>query len=238
MRCRWYCIDSDIQIKEQVGSFGSAIPTKWQTPHLILDKSPLDLLMSLRHDADSQGKCNSYWCMLMHLYVTTPQFSLSWGTEWFFILLWITRRYFYWGCFKVKEFVNMTQELIPQRQEKNKTPQHISRRSFYQYHNKHSGLSHSGMAFFLRKAMFTPQHVITIDEGYRNLTGAVQSSTPFCFSTVFNTTSTENKFFIFSVTLKQWVMTSRYPMPQPSKEGEAAYTFLFIIFIMNIGPGT
>lgn len=128
--------------------------------------------------------------MLMHLYVTTPGFSLSSGTEWFSILLWITLRYFYWGCFKVKEFVNMTQELIPQRQEKSKTPQHISRHSFYQYHNKHSGLSHSGMALFLRKAMFIPQHVITIDEGYRNLTGAVQSSTPFCFSTVFNTTST------------------------------------------------
>lgn len=141
--------------------------------------------------------------MLKHLYVTIPRFSLSSGTEWFFILLWITLRYFYWGCSKLKEFFNTTQELTPQRQVKSKIPQPISRCSFYHYHNKHSGSSHTGMPFFLRKAMFTPQHVITTDEGYRNLTGAVQSSTPFCFSTVFNTISTQNKFSLFSVTLKQ-----------------------------------
>lgn len=188
----------------------------------MLDKSPLDLLMSLRHD--SQYKCHSSSRVLTHLYETIPRFSLSSGTEWFFSLLWITQRYFYWGCFKVKEFVNMTQELIPQRQVKSKTPQPISRCSFYQYH-KHSGFSHTGIPLFLRKAMLTTQHVITTDEGYRNLTGPVQSSTPFCFSTVFNTISSQSKFFLFSVTLKQWVMISPYPMPQSSREGEAAYTF-------------
>lgn len=59
------------------------------------------------------------------------------------------------------------------------------------------------MPFFLREAKFTPQHVITTDERYRNLTEAVQSSTPFCFSTVFNTIPTQSMFFLFSVTLKQ-----------------------------------
>lgn len=121
--------------------------------------------------------------------------------------------------------------------EKQNTPT-ISRCSSYQHHNKHSGLSHTGIPFFLRKAMFTPQHFITTDKGYRNLTEAVQSSSPFCLSTVFNTISYQSKFFLFSVTLKQWVTISWYPMPQFSREGEAAYTFLFIIFIMNIGPGT
>lgn len=71
MRCRWYCIDSDIQITEQVGSFWSVILTKWQASYPILEKSPLGLLMSFRHDAHSQGKCHSSWCMLLHLYGTT-----------------------------------------------------------------------------------------------------------------------------------------------------------------------
>lgn len=96
--------DSDIQIREQVGSFWSAIPTKWQAPHPMLDKSSPDLFMSLRHDVYSQDKCHSSWCLLMHLYVTVPWSSLSSGTERLFILFWITLRYFYWGCLKVKKF--------------------------------------------------------------------------------------------------------------------------------------
>lgn len=33
-------------------------------------------------------------------------------------------------------------------------------------------------------------------------------------------------------------MIPQYLRPQPSREGETAYIFFFIIFIMNVRPGT
>lgn len=67
--------------------------------------------------------------MLMHMGVcdrTVSLLAIKSGTEWFFIFLWLTLRHFYWGCFKAKEFSNMTQELIPARQAtKQKIPMHF-----------------------------------------------------------------------------------------------------------------
>lgn len=178
----------------------------------------------------------TYICLCTWVYVTVPWFSLSWGTEWFFILLWLTPRRFYWGCFKVKEFSQCDPRANSSKtSDRTKHPNPFQGVPCYQYHNKHSGLSHTGMPF-LWKATFAPQHVITTDKGCRSLTEGVESSTPFCFSTV--TTSTDRKSFLFPVTLKQQVTISQYLRPQTSREGEAVYIFLFVIFIMNIRPGT
>lgn len=157
-----------------------------------------------------QEKCHSSWCLLMHLYVTIPWFSLSSGTEWLFILLWITQRYFYYlfqgqGVCQYDPRANSTKT----REEQN-IPSHF--KALFLAIPQQAFWFIPAMPFFLREAKFTPQHVITTDEGYRNLTEAVQSSTPFCFSTVFNTISTQSMFFLFSVTLKQWVMIPWYPM--------------------------
>lgn len=154
--------------------------------------------LSTIHLDDDHIKADADICLCRQVSVTIPWSSSPSGTEWFFILLWLTSRHFCLGCFKVKVFSNMTQELIP-ASDKTK---HLNPFRCYQYHNKHSGLSHTVMPFFLWKATFTLQHVTTTDKRCSNLTGA-QSSIPFCFSTVLNTISTYMKFFLFPTTLKQ-----------------------------------